>query len=178
MPDPVTTEGFHVTLEGWPELQKTLQKMMVAMPDATLKGLGRTADRIVRDAKKNCPVKTGNLRSSIGKTISKPNLEVVVSAGAELGGKKEVAYAAAVEYGTGPCDIVPVNKKALSWVDKASGKRVFARLVHSPGRPPHPFFAPAVDANIMKAQSDVFDVMKQAAMGPSTTIRGTGVDDD
>lgn len=174
------TEPVHISVEGWPELQKTLQAMMVAMPKQVMAGLSQNASRIVRDAKKACPVKTGNLRSSIGKTVDHKNLEVVVSAGAELGGKQEVNYAAAVEYGTSePFEIVPKTAKALSWVDKASGKRVFAKSVMHPARPPRPYFVPACNANVMKAQQDVFDVMKKAIdSGKPDLVPGTGVDDD
>jgi len=175
-----TPEPIHIEVEGWPELQKTLQAMMVALPKQTLAGLSVTASRIVRDAKKLCPVKTGNLRSSIGKTVDQRNLEVVVSAGAELGGKQEVGYAAAVEYGTSqPYEIRPIMAKALSWVDKTSGQRVFAKSVMHPPMPARPFFTPACNNNVMKAQQDVFDVMKKAVdSGKPDLIPGTGVNDD
>ena len=174
-----TSDPIHIEVEGWPELQKTLQAMMIAMPKQVMAGLSVNASRIVRDAKKACPVKTGNLRSSIGKTVDHKALEIIVSAGAELGGKHEVNYAAAVEYGTSePFEIVPKTAKALSWIDKATKLRVFAKSVMHPARPPRPYFVPACNANVMKAQQDVFDVMKKAAdSGKPDLIPGTGGDD-
>lgn len=46
-----------------------------------------------------------------------------------------VDYAAAVEFGTGPHDIVPKNKKALFW----PGARHPVKRVHHPGSAPNPY---------------------------------------
>jgi hypothetical protein len=44
-----------------------------------------------------------------------------------------VEYALSVERGSAPHVILPAKKKVLSWIDKATGKRMFSKRVNHPG---------------------------------------------
>lgn len=80
-------------------------------------------------------VDTGNLVNSIHveKGEQRENYaEAITTTGA-------VEYAAIHEFGG---IIRPLHKRFLSWVDKKSGERIFAKLVQIPARP---YMRPAVD---------------------------------
>ena len=90
---------------------------------------------IVRDAKRYCPERTGALQESIEHHLEDGNL--IVSA---TGGADGRTYAAYVELGTRPHEILPIAKKALFWpgADHPVGK------VNHPGTRPQPFLRPAL----------------------------------
>ena len=80
------------------------------------------------------PVKSGYLASTIYKDEGK------VGAAA--------SYAAAVEYGTAPHEIRPVNGGVLAF--EVAGKMVFTPLVHHPGTRANPFMQRALDETLGK----------------------------
>jgi HK97 gp10 family phage protein len=112
-------------LEAW-EVQK-----VKAVRDV----VNETALNIQKGAKRNCPVNTGRLRSSIA-------IEPVTSNKMVLRVGTYVKYAADVEFGTRPHKIVPKNKKALFW----RGARHPVKSVNHPGSRAKPFLFPAYEA--------------------------------
>jgi HK97 gp10 family phage protein len=104
------------------ETQK-LQKVKDVINESSL--------NVMTGAKRRCVVNTGRLRASI--TIEPYNGGLLVQVGTR------VAYAAAVEFGTGPHVIRPKNKKALFW----PGARHPVKLVRHPGTRARPFLFPS-----------------------------------
>lgn len=91
----------------------------------------------VKDAKAKVPKDTTALQGSI-------QLRPAVKVGRAivgLWGSFTIVYAAAVELGTGPRDIVPRNRKALFW----PGARHPVKRVRHPGTRPRPYLRPAAD---------------------------------
>ncbi|RLI10267.1 hypothetical protein DRO33_05750 [Candidatus Bathyarchaeota archaeon] len=84
-------------------------------------------DRIYEKARKNVPVRTGLLRSSIEKGGLGNYLYVSM-------GNARAYYAPYVEYGTGPHMIYPRRARALRF--EVRGKVVFAKYVRHPGTRP------------------------------------------
>jgi hypothetical protein len=105
---------------------------------ATHTALVECAQAVEKRAKEACPVLTDRLRGSIH---------------VEFGGSGEneyarigtnVEYAGAVEFGTSSSHtIVPTNGRFLSWVDKSTGQRIFARKVTIPPHAGKPYLTPA-----------------------------------
>src|SRR6185436_15256768 len=93
------------TLKG----SKQLKARLDAIGD-TRKLLGRIALAGVAESKRIVPRRTGNL----GRTI---RLGAVTPKSAEVlaGGRLNVGYAAAVEFGTRPRTIVPRRARVLAW---------------------------------------------------------------
>jgi HK97 gp10 family phage protein len=84
------------------------------------------------------PVKSGYLASTVYKDVGFG--EAYVGAAA--------SYAAAVEFGTAPHEIRPINGRVLAF--KVAGKMVFTPLVHHPGTKANPFMQRAVDETLSK----------------------------
>jgi len=84
---------------------------------------------LVNELVDEAPVDTGRLKNSI-KVEHVNNDKISISM---------VDYAAHVEFGTKPHDIVPKNKKALKF--KGVGGTVFAKKVRHPGTRPNPFIS-------------------------------------
>lgn len=109
----------------------------------------------VAEAKKLVHRRTGNLGRTIRLgPIGNDSVEILA------GGTTTVGYAAWVEFGTRPHDIVPKRAKALAWGGKrtlsgrlASGSKptMFARRVHHPGTRAYPYLVPGAKAALEKA---------------------------
>ena len=79
------------------------------------------------------PVKTGYLASTVYKDVGFGEGKVGAAA----------SYAEAVEKGTRPHEIRPINGKLLAF--KVAGKMVFTPIVHHPGTRANPFLERAAD---------------------------------
>lgn len=134
-----------VVLSGAKELQARLAAISDTHQIAGILGL-----RAVAEAKSLVPRRTGNL----GRTI---RLGRVDDDSAEVlaGGRLKVGYAAAVEFGTRPHEIVPRRRRALRWPASASGARLsgsprknaavrFAKRVRHPGTKAKPYLVPGI----------------------------------
>jgi hypothetical protein len=97
----------------------------------------KTGHDVVSDAQALCPVRTGNLKNSIGVDFGNLSFEVKASA----------SYAAIVEYGSAPHTIRPRTKQALFW----PGATHPVKQVQHPGTAPQPFLIPAFDRNLPAA---------------------------
>jgi hypothetical protein len=84
------------------------------------------------------PVKTGYLASTVYKDVGFGEAKVGAAA----------SYAAAVEYGTAPHEIRPVNGGVLAF--EVAGKMIFTPLVHHPGTRANPFMQRALDEALGK----------------------------
>lgn len=95
-------------------------------------------NRIRTNAAARCNVDTGRLRSSITVNVDTTTPRVTVGS--------DVEYALFVHEGTAPHLILPVRRKALSWV--GPGGRVFATRVNHPGYRGNPFLRDAAEEEV------------------------------
>lgn len=103
---------------------------------------------VENDAKRNCPVDTGQLRASIKHEVlgTKEDITGVVGSNTE--------YAPYVEYGTG-IYARDGNGRQTPWVytDAKTGEKVFTRGSH-----PHPYLEPALLIN----ENNIMELFKEA----------------
>ena len=153
--------------KGIPGMDPLLQKIAKAQAEID-RGIGRALMRgallISGEAQRNVSgprperlgVVTGRLRSSISAVaLSKYSVKVGTN----------VSYAAIHEFGgrTKPHLIVPLKKKALSWVGE--GGEVFVRrVVHHPGStiPARPYMRPAMETR----RARVLEIVRAVYAGP------------
>ena len=99
------------------------------------------------------PVKTGYLASTVYKDVGFGEAKVGAAA----------SYAAAVEYGTAPHEIRPVNGGVLAF--EVAGKMIFTPLVHHPGTRANPFMQRALDEALGKVDSVFADLWLELVSG-------------
>lgn len=118
---------------------------------------------IVNDAKRRAQYLTGTLRRSIhvggagdltpdfapGEAYHDLGRGQQTSASVEVYGGTNVIYAKQREFGG---TIRPKAKKLLSWMDRTTGKRIFAKSVTQKA---HPFMRPAFDTKHQAAVQEV-----------------------
>ena len=116
-------------------IQDGLEVVGVNMSDAYGDVLSRQAsNKTAKGGKPSQPGQppakdTGTLAGSISYQVGKGNVQVGVASGSPA-----AKYALVMEYGSrGP--IKPKTAKMLSWVDKFTGKRIFAKSVTIAARP-------------------------------------------
>lgn len=114
--------------------ERGLRRYFGGMSDDVKRAVDRTRIDVQNEARRRAPVDTGRLRSSIVSRSERSGRSVGYVIGTN------VNYAAAVEYGTSPHVIKPVNKKALYW----PGARHPVAQVNHPGTRPQPFLRPAI----------------------------------
>lgn len=89
-------DDLAVNVEGLKELRRAIKETGdKELPKALQRANKAAAERVVRAALPNVPVRTGRLRSAVRATGSQ-------SAGRALAGGARVPYAQAVHWGTGP----------------------------------------------------------------------------
>lgn len=119
------------------QFNEAMVKSMVM--EGIVAGITNSADAVKSEAKEKCPVRTNRLRGSIE---NEPTLVEGTNVSARIG--TNVEYASAVENGTSKSvTIVAKNGKCLSWIDKSTGKRLFAKKVTIPPRAGRPYLIPA-----------------------------------
>ena len=111
------------------------------MPISYRDALVETANDIIAEARSNIQqnqnINSGSLLSSI---------KILADNGDSLVIGSDMDYAGYIEYGRGP--VRPINKQYLSWIDKSSGKRIFAK--YAKATEPQPFMEPAVILKLEK----------------------------
>lgn len=138
---------------------KELGARMRALGDTKVY-LGRMAVAGVEEAKRLVPRRTGNLARTI-------RIGRVTAQSAEVlaGGRVNVGYAAAVEFGSRPHTIVPRYRKALAWggartlggrLRKGATATHFARKVHHPGTRAKPYLVPGVREGVRRVGAELF----------------------
>lgn len=103
---------------------------------------------VERDAKKNCPVMTGELRASITSQVQANGTEIQGQVGSPL------MYANYVEYGTGLFSSNGLGRKDVPWYyqnDKGE-------WVETCGQHPQPFLIPALNDN----RTEILEQLKGA----------------
>lgn len=116
------------------KLAKGLKGYRKMLAEEIKTALTRTLLDIEATAKERCPVDTGRLRASITPDMVGPTEGYVGT---------NVAYAAAVEYGSRPHEIRPRKANVLAWKDRETGEMRFAKKVNHPGTAARPFLEPA-----------------------------------
>ena len=151
-------------VEGSSQLQARLKAMQ-----SSKQQLGLVAVAAVQEAKGLVPRRTGNLARTIrvGR-VTDDSAEVLA------GGRNQVGYAAAVEFGTRPHVIVPRNARVLAWggprtlggrLRKGGKATHFARRVNHPGSRAHPYLKPGIVNALKRAGilAKVTDAWNRAA---------------
>ena len=131
----MASSAVRIQFKGLPELRRRLEAvddLGSFMRDLALDAIG--------EQKRRAPVRTGNLRRSIhlGR-VTDTSAETIAGA----------AYAAYVEFGTGPHEIRPRTKRVLRW-KSGSGYRYATRVQH-PGTRAQPYMIPGAEAAIAGA---------------------------
>jgi len=98
----------------------------------------QSANHILAEMEVRTPVRTGNLRGSLGIKIE--TNRVIIGPD-----EHRAPYAGYVEFGTRPHDIRP-KKPGGVLVFTVGGTKVYTKLVHHPGTHPHPYVRPAFQA--------------------------------
>jgi HK97 gp10 family phage protein len=117
------------------QYERGLRRYFGGMSDDVKRAVDRTRIDVQNEARRRAPVDTGRLRSSIVSRAEGSGRSVGYVIGTN------VSYAAAVEYGTSPHVIKPVNKKALYWPGAAHP----VAQVNHPGTRAQPFLRPAIE---------------------------------
>jgi HK97 gp10 family phage protein len=142
--------SVNMTLEDVNQAIAGIRFYQLQKQGAVRRILDTTALAIQRGAKQRAPTRTGRLRSSIGMAQAGPDARLI-GVGPAVG--TNVAYAAAVEFGTRAHTIVPRARKALKF--KAGQTDVFAARVHHPGTKAQPFLYPAWEEARPKFIADI-----------------------
>lgn len=155
--------NINMEVRGLEETVAVLHNIEHDVDDLYFRFLNETAEAIIEKARANLSendsIITGELSNSI---------RVLDSGQADGGGYvtvgTDVFYAIYVEYGRGP--IRPVTAKVLHWIDKKTGKDVFASYA-GPAEA-RPFFEPAVLAVRKKFEGLLAEKMNQFVRGAAT----------
>ena len=106
---------------------------------------------VERDAKKNCPVQTGELRASITSRIVEENENEIQG---EVG--TPLMYGNYVEYGTGLFSSNGMGRKDVPWWYKNEKDE----WVSTSGQQPQPFLIPALNNNRQEILDQIRGVLK------------------
>jgi len=125
-----------VEVTGLRESQRILDNIIRSMDEAHHRILIEAGNKIVDEARSNLQnntnIDSGDLLSSI-KILFEDEDSIYVGS--------DMPYAGHIEFGRGP--VFPVNKEWLHWIDKETGKDIFAKKAGP--TEPSPFLAPAVE---------------------------------
>jgi HK97 gp10 family phage protein len=116
------------------KLAQALQQTAAQSHTTTMDVLIQSSNYLRAEMQAHAPVKTGNLRRSIGVEVETDKVTI----GPNL---RQAPYAGYVEFGTKPHVIKPRKAKALRFT--VGGVTVYAKLVHHPGTKAHPYVMPA-----------------------------------
>lgn len=134
------------------KIKTNIPEVEQALSEALRRGFKVCGDVAKGHAMKDCPVDTGTLSGSID--YDSDDKQMIVGTNEE--------YAPYVEYGTGiygphKSPIVPTEKKALHWKDKA-GKDHFAKSVK--GMKARPFIKPALSKHVDEYKKVLADELR------------------
>lgn len=119
------------------------------MPRIIDTAFARSADEVVGEMRKNCPVSVSRgMKLNAGDVQGGLRASLTFEKTSRLQGRAGSPLRYAMQREKGGV-IVPVRKRLLSWIDPITGERVFAkRVVQRPGGPRQghkPFIGPAGD---------------------------------
>jgi HK97 gp10 family phage protein len=98
----------------------------------------QAANHILAEMEARVPVKTGNLRTSLGIKVESDRVTIGPN-------ERQAPYGGYVEFGTKPHVIRPKNPSGVL-VFKINGQKVFAKKVNHPGTQAQPYVRPAFEA--------------------------------
>lgn len=98
----------------------------------TFNGLEKYAKILKQEVQQDAP---GSLKQGIRTRVSRIRKQITVASTHKSG----LPVPVFVEFGTAPHKITPKTKKVLRWVDKDTGRTVFAKEVNHPGTKPQPY---------------------------------------
>ena len=128
-------EMYSLQTRGFESARRMLEGAGNKIKDWNKDSLLEIANAIVSEARSNLQNNTniysGELHTSI-RILSETNDSVTVGT--------DKPYAVYIEYGRG--SVKPINAEFLHWIDKASGKDVFAKFAKA--TEPMPFLEPAI----------------------------------
>lgn len=127
------------------EVDQNLQKLLKKFPEATIQAMEKATLVVEEEAKENCPVDTGTLRSSITSEVKREGYDI---AGYVLTNEE---YAIHVHFGTGIYSQGSGRDKAWSFKDRKGN------WVSTIGQEPKPFLQDAINSK----QSDVINELKK-----------------
>ena len=117
------------------------QFISAGLPDAVQQGLEKACLLVQADAKKTCPVVTGQLRNSITHEIDKGEMKGYVGTNVE--------YAPYVQIGTGLYSSEGNGRQDVPWTYYSQRDGQFYT---TDGQKPQPYLKPALDSNRDKIQ--------------------------
>ena len=156
-----------LSIDGGKELAEMLKTLPLKIERNIMRAALRAGARVIaNEAKKNVPIKMGNLKRSIrtDSTRTKGGVEATARAGGRSGGKnkdKSAFYAQFVEYGTAPHIIRAGDKKKKLTFIARDGKKVSTTQVSHTGAKAKPFMRPALDAKGNEALKAVTDKIRE-----------------
>ena len=141
--------SVHIQTRGHKASQKYLSELITSMDDDLSDAITKLGESIVAEARSNLQnntnINSGMLLSSIRILEEGPNFVIVGT---------DSDYASYIEYGRGP--VRPLKEDGwLHWIDKQSGKDVFAKFAKA--TEPMPFLEPAVISETSKFQDVVVE---------------------
>jgi len=135
---------FDIKVEGLERLQNAFQRAPEIVGREVQQALNLATIKVQGEARKEAPVKTGNLRRMIVFTVE-PFRGIVES---------KAEYGVYVHEGTKSHIIRPLKKKALYW----KGAEHPVKIVHHPGFKGNPF----MERGAKNAESDVQKIFQKA----------------
>jgi hypothetical protein len=144
--------SVNIRTRGVKASQRYLSDLIRTTDDSLNDALQKVGDSIVAEARSNLQnntnINSGTLLSSIRILDEGKNFIVIGT---------DLDYAEYIEYGRGP--VIPINGEWLHWIDKQTGKDVFAKFAKAVE--PMPFLEPAVISNTSKFQDIVAENVAQ-----------------
>ena len=138
--------SVHIQTRGNKASQRYLSELISSMDEDLSDAIIKLGDSIVAEARSNLQnntnINSGTLLSSIRILDEGSNYVIIGS---------DLPYAGYIEYGRGP--VRPINGEWLHWIDKQTGKDVFAKFAKA--TEPSPFLEPAVITHTSKFQDVV-----------------------
>jgi hypothetical protein len=132
--------------------QRYLSELITNIDEDLSNAIVKLGDSIVAEARSNLQnntnINSGTLLSSIRILDEGTNYVIIGS---------DVPYAGYIEYGRGP--VRPINGEWLHWIDKQTGKDVFAKFAKA--TEPSPFLEPAVITWTSKFQDVVAELINR-----------------
>jgi HK97 gp10 family phage protein len=142
--------AFNLKIDGIDEFRKDLKESIPFLQSEVKKAMVSSVNVVKNEAQTLAPFKTGTLRRSIFTDIKESGFRGVVAQDTNI-----ASYGPAIEFGTAPHEITPVNKKALFWKGALNPYR---KIMH-PGSKASPFMSPALENNVQRIQKFFEDAL-------------------
>lgn len=135
----LSEEAFHAL--------RDIDKYNAETRERIKKAVRQGTSDICEDAKHRVPVKSGDLKASIGYEMRRNGSQGVVYA------KSKKAHL--LEFGTGPAVIIAKRRKALKYGDR------FSRRVFVPAKKAKPFMRPAIESKRPEVERMIMEAVEK-----------------